>query len=188
MRKLSYIIISLALGCSPASEENESNKQGQFQSAPSGMLLIPVGSFVMGGRSDQAYEDEFPKHEVKTSAFYLDETEVTNSEFSAFIEATDYVTIAEQDIDWEQMSKDVPPGTPKPPDEVLKAGSLVFTPTKGPVNLRDYSQWWTWTIGADWQHPEGPESNINTRMDHPVATPNSFSVYKLFALFQHHFH
>ena len=169
MRKFSFIIISLALACNPASKEKEFRKEDQLQKTPEGMKLIPASSFLMGGRSDQAYEDEFPNHKVETSAFYLDETEVTNTEFSAFVEATGYVTIAEQDIDWEQMSKDVPSGTPKPPDAVLKAGSLVFTPTEGPVNLRDYSQWWTWTVGASWRHPEGPESNIDARMDHPTV-------------------
>jgi formylglycine-generating enzyme required for sulfatase activity len=59
--------------------------------------------------------------------------------------------------------------TPKPPDSVLQAGSLVFTATKGPVDLRDYSQWWVWTIGANWKNPEGPKSHLNNKMDHPVV-------------------
>jgi sulfatase modifying factor 1 len=66
------------------------------------------------------------------------------------------------------MKKMVPPGTPKPNDSLLKAGSLVFKPTQGPVNLQDYSQWWEWTTGANWQHPEGPKSNIKKRLNHPV--------------------
>tara|TARA_B110000046_G_scaffold1224_1_gene1367 strand:+ start:341 stop:1069 length:729 start_codon:yes stop_codon:yes gene_type:complete len=66
------------------------------------------------------------------------------------------------------MKKMVPPGTPKPNDSLLKAGSLVFKLTQEPVNLQDYSQWWQWTTGANWQHPEGPKSNIKKRMNHPV--------------------
>jgi len=134
-----------------------------------GMVIIPSGSFIMGGRSEQAYRDEFPKHEVSISAFYMDATEVTNAEFAEFVEATGYKTIAERDIDWEEMKKQLPPGTPKPADSLLKAGALVFTPTEGPVNMQDYSQWWKWTIGANWQHPLGPDSNINDKMDHPVV-------------------
>jgi formylglycine-generating enzyme required for sulfatase activity len=67
------------------------------------------------------------------------------------------------------MKKQVPPGTPKPPDEVLAPGSLVFRPTEGPVDLRDMSQWWIWTTGASWRHPEGPASNLEGRGNHPVV-------------------
>jgi hypothetical protein len=59
------------------------------------------------------------------------------------------------------MKKQVPPGTPKPPDEMLRAGFLVFTRPAGPVDFRDMNAWWQWTIGANWQHPEGPTSNLD---------------------------
>ncbi|MCE7996108.1 MAG: formylglycine-generating enzyme family protein [Roseivirga sp.] len=133
------------------------------------MAFIPAGSFTMGGRSDQAYEDEFPRHDVKVSAFYMDVTEVTNAQFSAFTESTGYITIAERDVDWEEMKSQVPEGTPRPPDSVLMAGSLVFQKTSQPVNLRDYAQWWKWTTGANWRQPEGPSSSIKGRMDHPAV-------------------
>ena len=71
------------------------------QSIPEGMVLIPAGTYTMGGRSSQAYPDEFPKHPVIVSAFYMDQHEVTNQEFYAFVEATNYKTIAERDIDWD---------------------------------------------------------------------------------------
>ncbi len=61
------------------------------------------------------------------------------------------------------------PGTPPPPKEKLVPGSLVFHKTDGPVDLRDYSQWWSWTPGADWRRPEGPGSSIAGREDHPVV-------------------
>src|SRR5262249_30987855 len=61
------------------------------------------------------------------------------------------------------------PGTPPPAPETLVPGSLVFTPPAGPVDLRDFSQWWAWVPGADWRHPEGPGSSINGRDDHPVV-------------------
>ena len=136
---------------------------------PQGMTLIPSGTFTMGGRSEQAYRDEFPNHEVKVSAFLMDETEVTNAQFKAFVEATGYVTVAERDIDWEVMKQQVPQGTPKPADSLLAAGSLVFKKTDAPVNLNDYAQWWVWTVGANWKHPEGPGSDIDARMNHPVV-------------------
>ncbi|MDH5607891.1 MAG: formylglycine-generating enzyme family protein [Cyclobacteriaceae bacterium] len=136
---------------------------------PNGMVRIPAGSFEMGAKNNQAYPDEFPRHPVEISAFYMDKTEVTNRQFLEFVEATGYVTIAEKNIEWEDMKSQVPPGTPRPPDSLLLAGSLVFRPTTGPVNLDDYSQWWEWVHGADWRHPEGPLSSITERMDHPVV-------------------
>ena len=136
---------------------------------PDGMVLIPGGTYEMGGKSDQADEDELPRHEVSISPFLMDVTEVTNQEFAKFVEETGYVTIAEQEINWEEMSQQLPPDTPKPPDSVLQPGSLVFKATDGPVDLRDYSQWWAWTIGADWRHPLGPESDIDGKGDFPVV-------------------
>jgi formylglycine-generating enzyme required for sulfatase activity len=99
----------------------------------------------------------------------MDETEVTNDQFNAFVEATGYVTEAEKDIDWEQMKLQVPEGTPKPPDSILKAGSLVFEKPEGQVNINGAPIWWKWTIGANWKQPYGPGSNLDTLWDHPVV-------------------
>ncbi len=134
-----------------------------------GMALIPAGQFQMGGQTEQADQDEFPRHMVAVDSFWMDVHEVTNAQFMAFVKATDYVTIAERPIDWETIKKDLPPGTPKPADEVLKPGSIVFQKTSGPVPLHDERQWWNWTIGANWRQPEGPGSNIDGRLNHPVV-------------------
>jgi len=134
-----------------------------------GMVLIPSGTLKMGGDNTQADPDEYPKHDEEIKSFWMDETEVTNTEFKAFVDATGYVTIAEREIDWEELKAQLPPGTPKPPDSILQPGALVFTPTEGPVNLNYPAQWWTWTPGASWKHPEGPGSDITERMDHPVV-------------------
>jgi len=149
--------------------ESLSNQDKKDIGDDEGMVLIPSGSYLMGGRSDQAYYDEFPRHEVKVSSFYMDQYEVTNAQFKKFVDETGYITVAEKDIDWKQMQAQVPAGTPKPPDSVLKAGSLVFKETKTPVNLNDYSQWWSWTIGASWRNPDGPGSTIEDIMNHPVV-------------------
>ncbi len=138
-------------------------------SAESGMVLIPSGSFEMGGRSDQAAADEFPKHQIEVSAFYMDVHEVTNNDFQRFVETTGYVTTAEKDIDWEELKSDVPPGTPISPDSVISAGSLVFRDSDKPVNLNNHWEWWEWTIVANWRRPEGPKSSIENKMDHPVV-------------------
>lgn len=134
-----------------------------------GMILIPAGTLQMGGDNEQADPNEFPKHPVPIESFWMDETEVTNAQFAAFVEATGYLTVAEREISWEEIRETLPPGTPKPPDELLKPGALVFFPTEQPVPLSDPSRWWRWVIGANWQHPEGPDSDISDIMDHPVV-------------------
>ena len=137
---------------------------------PAGMVWIPAGQFEMGGIGPEARQDEFPIHRVKVDGFWMDETVVTNAQFRAFVKATGYLTTAERKPDWEEMRKTLPPGTPKPPDDVLVPGSLVFTPTEGPVPLTDVSQWWHWVPGASWQHPLGPKSSLARKDDdYPVV-------------------
>jgi len=137
--------------------------------APAGMRLIPGGQFTMGSDTPDARADEQPLHEVKVAPFWIDETDVTNAQFAKFVQATGYVTTAERKPDWEEMKKQLPPGTPKPPEEKFVAASIVFRPPPGPVQLNDYSQWWEWVGGADWRHPEGPQSNIAGKDDYPVV-------------------
>lgn len=99
----------------------------------------------------------------------MDATEVSNAQFRRFVEATGYVPTAERAIDWEEMKRQVAPGTPKPPDEMLKPGAVVFTPPHRPVDLSDYQQWWTWTTGANWRHPGGPSTSIEGKDNEPVV-------------------
>ena len=134
-----------------------------------GMVAIPGGVFMLGSDAEDAWPAERPAHLVKVDRFWIDETEVTNAQFRAFVEATGYLTTAERTPDWEELKKQVPPGTPKPPDEVLVAGSLVFTPPSGTDAARGIEQWWTWTPGASWRHPQGPGSSIAGKDDHPVV-------------------
>lgn len=134
-----------------------------------GMVLIPGGTFDMGGDNKQASEDEYPKHSVQVASFYMDVTEVTNAQFKKFVDATGYITTAERKPDWEELKKTLPPGTLKPADEVMVAASLVFKPSAGPVDLNDFSQWWSWVPGANWRQPEGPGSSIEGKDDFPVV-------------------
>jgi formylglycine-generating enzyme required for sulfatase activity len=137
---------------------------------PAGMVWIPAGEFQMGGVGPEARQDEFPIHAVRVDGFWMDETVVTNARFRAFVKATGYLTTAERKPDWEEMKKTLPPGTPRPPDELLVPGSLVFVPTDGPVPLDDVSQWWHWVPGASWQHPLGPKSSLGKKDDeYPVV-------------------
>ena len=133
------------------------------------MVLIPGGRFSMGGDDDQAWRDEYPKHMVVVDSFWMDVHEVTNAQFSAFVEATGYLTTAEKAVDWEEIKKELPPGTPKPDASQLAPASLVFVPTDKPVSLLDVSQWWQWRQGANWRQPEGPGSSIVGKDNHPVV-------------------
>lgn len=139
---------------------------------PNGMLWIPGGTFMQGAvpQDQMAMQHEKPQHAVTVDGFFMDITEVTNAQFTKFVDETGYVTIAEREIDWEDMKKQVPEGTPRPHDSVLQPGSLLFKKTKTSVpNLYDFSQWWRWSIGTNWRHPNGPDSNIEGKENHPVV-------------------
>ncbi len=123
------------------------------------MVTVPGATFTMG--SDAHYPEEAPTHDVRIDAFSIDRVAVTNERFTDFVSARGYVTVAERPLD--------PADYPGAPAENLVPGSLVFTPTPGPVDLRHLSQWWTWTPGASWLHPEGPGSSIDDRLTHPVV-------------------
>jgi formylglycine-generating enzyme required for sulfatase activity len=123
----------------------------------------------MGADNNQARPDEYPKHPVQVNGFWIDIHEVNNAQFQKFVDETGYITVAERDIDWNALKAQLPPGTPKPHDSMLVAGSMVFTPPNRAVPLNDYSQWWTWTNGANWKHPKGPGSNIEGLENHPVV-------------------
>ncbi len=111
--------------------------------------------------SDRHYPDEAPARAVGVDRFRLARTQVTNAQFAAFADATGYATVAERPLD--------PSEFPGAPPENLQPGSMVFRATAGPVDLRHLSQWWAWTPGASWRHPEGPGSSTAGREDHPVV-------------------
>ena len=123
------------------------------------LVELPGGEFLMG--SDRHYPEEAPQHERHVEPFAIERHPVTNAQFAEFVAETGYVTVAERELDPAEF-----PGA-DPAD--LVPGSLVFTPTAGPVDLRDWRQWWRWVPGALWRHPFGPDSSIDDRLDHPVV-------------------
>ncbi len=123
------------------------------------MVRVEGGVFWMG--SDDHYPEEGPSRRVRVAPFLIDPAPVTNGDFQAFVEATGYVTFAERP----PRAEDYPDADPA----LLKAGSSVFTPPKGQVSLRNPFAWWSYVFGADWRHPEGPKSSIESLMDHPVV-------------------
>ncbi|QIK64795.1 formylglycine-generating enzyme family protein [Leucobacter viscericola] len=111
--------------------------------------------------SNDHYPEEAPAHRASVAGFRISATAVTNREYAAFVRATGYKTVAERPLD--------PAEFPDAPPENLEAGSMVFTGTPGPVDLRHLSQWWAWMPGANWKRPFGRGSSIGQRADHPVV-------------------
>jgi formylglycine-generating enzyme len=137
--------------------------------APEGMVWIPGGEFSMGAAvvdglhtaGMQASSDARPIHRVAVDGFWMDQSEVTNRQFAAFVSATGYVTVAERTPRAEDF--------PGAPPESLVAGSALFSPPDRPVPLDNDLRWWKYAKGANWRHPLGPGSSIDRRADHPVV-------------------
>jgi formylglycine-generating enzyme len=130
-----------------------------YRSSVAGMVRIAGGSYIMG--SDDHYPEEAPAHGVAVDGFWIDACPVTNQQFSAFVAATGYRTLAESPPD--------PAAYPGILPHMTKPGSLVFTPTLRPVDLSNSSLWWRFEFGADWRHPTGPRSGIEGLENHPVV-------------------
>lgn len=123
------------------------------------MARLKGASFQMG--SDDFYPEERPARCATVAPFRISPTTVTNQEFGDFAADAGYVTTAEIPLEPDENS-----GLP---DDYYAAGSLVFRRTPGPVNLRDFRNWWQFVPGANWKQPEGPGSSIQNRLDHPVV-------------------
>lgn len=123
------------------------------------MVRIPGGGFRMG--SEDFYPEERPVHWVTVDAFWMDQYVITNARFARFVEASGYVTLAER-----------PPNSadyPGVPAENLVPGSPLFHMTAGPVDLRNFANWWAWTPGTNWRQPLGSGSSLAGIDEHPVV-------------------
>nr|WP_232201885.1 MULTISPECIES: formylglycine-generating enzyme family protein [unclassified Synechococcus] len=130
-------------------------------SCQAGMEWIPGGTFRMG--SDDHYPDELSADAVTVEGFCIDRHEVTNAEFDAFVTDTGYVTVAERPIPKDQY--------PDLAEDQRAPGALVFAmpPAGTKVTEVSYLSWWHWTPGANWRHPQGPESDLEGLANHPVV-------------------
>src|SRR5262249_244976 len=123
------------------------------------MVWIPAGTFRMG--SEEFYVEERPVHEVGVSGFWIDRYPVTNEQFARFVAEPAYLTVAGRPLNSANF-----PGAAV---EKLVPGSMVFHQTEGPVDLRNYANWWTWTPGVSWLHPRGPSDRLEGLEQHPVV-------------------
>ena len=123
------------------------------------MIALEAGAFRMG--SADFYPEEGPTHQRSVDPFEIDVHPVTNAQFAAFVEETGHRTTAETPLDATLF--------PTLSADELAPGALAFTQTRGPVDLRDWRRWWRWQEGASWRHPQGPDSDVGDRPDHPVV-------------------
>jgi sulfatase modifying factor 1 len=150
-------------------EPTMENKDQAPAEVPTGMAWVPGGEFSMGAQESdsmndvgmQATLDSRPIHRVYVDGFWMDKTDVTNSEFAKFVKATGYVTVAER----KPRAEDFPGAPP----ENLVAGAVVFSPPDHMVSLDDHFQWWSYIPGANWRHPEGPRTSLKGREKFPVV-------------------
>ncbi|MBV9545370.1 MAG: formylglycine-generating enzyme family protein [Chloroflexi bacterium] len=123
------------------------------------MVWLAGGVFFMG--ADHHYPEEAPAHQVAVDGFWIDRYLVTNAAFTRFVTTTGYVTSAER----APKAAEYPGAKP----EMLVPGSVVFRQPHGRVDLRNYFNWWDWVPGANWRHPDGPDSSLEGREWHPVV-------------------
>lgn len=141
--------------------EVEQQSAKPLEAVTAGMAWIAGGTFTMG--SERFYPEEAPQRRVSVDGFWIDTAPVTNRQFAAFVEATGYTTVAEIAPD--------PADYPGMLPGMDRAGSLVFHKTTMPVDTADPGNWWRFEFGADWRHPLGPDSDVDSLdlWEHPVV-------------------
>jgi formylglycine-generating enzyme len=115
------------------------------------MVLLDGGRFLMGSDSPDAFasDGESPTRQVLLDPFYISMFPVTNAKFAEFVSRTGYVTDAER-WRWSFVFRNHVP-------EAQRGPALAATP------------WWVRVEGADWAHPEGPDTRAQERAHHPVV-------------------
>jgi formylglycine-generating enzyme required for sulfatase activity len=169
--RVALLLLALAAGASgatPGVDTGDLLREAPGP-APDGMVWIPGGTFSMGSAGRYASAAEGPVHAVALDGFFIGARAVTNAEYRAFVEATGYVTVAEREVDVDQILSQMPAGTPAPPAEMLVPGSLVFAPNAEVHGLQNWSQWWQWRPGASWRQPGGMATSIDGQDDLPVV-------------------
>jgi formylglycine-generating enzyme len=144
------------------------NKNPPPAKKPKNMAWIPGGIFTMGTEEScesmcqiKGMTADCKPHKVYIEGFWMDEHEVTNADFAVFVKETEYITVAEIPLKKENF--------PTLSVEMLKAGSLIFSPPPQEVDLNNYSQWWIFKTEANWKHPEGATSTITDKDNYPVV-------------------
>jgi sulfatase modifying factor 1 len=119
------------------------------------MVKLDGGRFWMGTEDKEGFpaDGEGPIREVTLDPFFIDKYPVTNAQFREFVKATGYRTEADS-FGWSFVFH---MHIPKERfDEVVsdRAPSV---------------NWWCKVNGANWEHPEGPDTSIDQRLEYPVT-------------------
>jgi formylglycine-generating enzyme len=136
--------------------QTHSCKLAPVGEAHPGMVWVAGGAFTMG--SNSTFPEEAPETSRSIAGFWMDQTEVTNAQFAEFVAATGYRTHSERGIRMSDAE-----GAP------TVQGSAVFRPRGSPEELRSFVNWWQFEAGADWRHPDGPNTSIEGLDHHPVV-------------------
>ncbi|HEX8607212.1 MAG TPA: SUMF1/EgtB/PvdO family nonheme iron enzyme, partial [Pedobacter sp.] len=174
-RVFAYFLVTLCFiyGCKSGGNGGGASKKAIVapdcsSNLPKRFGVMPSKSAIKKGTSTDTGMVWIPDSKDQ-AGFWMDETEVTNAQFAKFVKATNYITTAERVPKWEDLQKQLPPGTPKPPDSVFVAASLVFSAPTQAVNVNNPGGWWAWTKGASWKHPQGPKSSLKNIGNLPVV-------------------
>jgi sulfatase modifying factor 1 len=168
-----FLLVSFAYSCKSGGNSNGDTPkkivpEDCSSTLPKRFGVMPSKTTLNSGTSSDSGMVWIPAADNQPG-FWMDETEVTNAQFASFIKSTNYTTTAERVPKWEDLQKQLPPGTPKPPDSVFVAASLVFSaPTKA-IDINNPGGWWVWMKGASWQHPQGPKSTLKGIENLPVV-------------------
>ena len=161
------ILIFLVFGCDSKTKLKKVKVPIGYEEMT--MIWVPGGSFMMGSNDKMARNDEKPKHKVQLDGFWISETPVTNNQFAAFVNITNYKTTAETPPSLEDIMSQLPKDTPPPPKELLVAGSLTFVQSDQPANPTSSIDWWQWSPQISWKNPRGKDSSIDNLGNHPVV-------------------
>ena len=161
------ILIFLVFGCDSKTKLKKVKVPIGYEEMT--MIWVPGGSFMMGSNDKMARNDDKPKHKVQLDGFWISETPVTNNQFAAFVNVTNYKTTAETPPSLEDIMSQLPKDTPPPPKELLVAGSLTFVQSDQPANPTSSIDWWQWSPQISWKNPRGKDSSIDNLGNHPVV-------------------
>lgn len=174
---MNHVIPSLVVVAILASCGDRGTTAGVDLERNGGMVRLPGGTYQMGSSGGfdtpfgyKKFPEEAPVRTVTVKPFWIDETEVTNDRFAAFVEATGYVTFAEREASMEDFPEEARPYLPAAP---FRNGSVVFSPPAeftGNVGTPGAElAWWRWDPEANWRQPQGAGSSIDGKGDHPVV-------------------
>ena len=133
------------------------------------LVWVDGGSFIMGSSELIANNDEKPSHRIHIDGFWMTETPITNNQFAAFVNSTNYVTTAEKAPSLKEMMSQLPKDTPPIPDEYLVPGSLIFIGGREAANPSSSINWWKWSPKTSWKNPRSENPTLDGIGDHPVV-------------------